>query len=106
MRVGNASTPAFSGSSRSHAKIEKRSREGAEIAAKSLSNKASRHIKGSFMRRKGLKTGLIRANQYKSTSDIVVQNVEKPVFLGSFRHIVPLPESMEQTWLPKCLSRS
>jgi hypothetical protein len=56
--------------------------------------------------RGGLKTGLFAANQYKSTSDIVVQNVENPVFLGSFRHIVPLPESMEQTWLPKCLSRS
>jgi len=45
------------------------------------------------MRCKGLKTSLNGANQYKSTSDIVVQNVEKPVFLGSFRHIVPLPES-------------
>jgi hypothetical protein len=96
----------FSGSHSLLAKIEKRSGEGAEIAVKSLSNKASRHIEGSFMGPKGLKTGLNRANQYKSTSDIVVQNVEKPVFLGSFRHIVPLPESMEQTWLPKCLSRS
>jgi nucleoid DNA-binding protein len=43
--------------------------------------------------RRGLKTSLFVANQYKSTSDIVVQNVENPVFLGNFRHIVPLPES-------------
>jgi hypothetical protein len=35
-----------------------------------------------------------------------VKNAEKPVFLGSFRHNVAYPESMEQTWLPKCLSRS
>src|SRR4029078_7635290 len=83
----------FSASPCSHAKIEKRSGEGAEIAVKSLSNKASRHIACGLVHRKGLKTSLTRANQYKSTSDIVVQNVEKPVFLGSFRHIVPLPES-------------
>src|ERR1700704_3701731 len=73
---------AFSVSHSLLAKIEKRSGEGTEIAVKSLSNKASHHLEGSFMGPKGLKTGLIRANQYKSTSDMVVQNVENPVFLG------------------------
>jgi hypothetical protein len=41
-----------------------------------------------------------------SGSEIAVQNVEKPSFLAGFRHIVPVPESMEQPWLPKCRSRS
>jgi hypothetical protein len=56
--------------------------------------------------RKGLKIGLGQTNQRVSTVDIIVQNVENAVFLACFRHIVPLPESMEQPWLPKCRSRS
>jgi hypothetical protein len=55
---------------------------------------------------KGLKIGLGQTNQRVSTVDIIVQNVENAVFLACFSHIVPLPESMEQSWLPKCRSRS
>jgi hypothetical protein len=64
------------------------------------------HKKRGFGGLEARKTALDSANQSKSTGDLVVKNAKSPVFLGNFRHNVARPESMEQTWLPKCLSRS
>jgi hypothetical protein len=106
VRTVDASTPVYAAVGFAPVVIETVRTERLEIVEKPCPERCFVAPCPYYGSRRGLKTGLFAANQYKSTCDIAVQNVEKPVFLGSFRHIVPLPESMEQTWLPKCLSRS
>jgi nucleoid DNA-binding protein len=93
VRTADASTPAYVASGFPPVVIETMRSERLEIVEKPCPARCFVAPCPDYGGRRGLKTGLFAANQYKSASDIVVQNVEKPVFLGSFRHIVPLPES-------------
>jgi DNA-binding protein HU-beta len=93
VRTADASTPVYAAPGFPPVVIETARSERLEIVEKPCPARCFVAPCPDYGGCRGLKTGLFAANQYKSASDIVVQNVEKPVFLGSFRHIVPLPES-------------